>query len=254
MDPGLAGYFDEAVASRLGGTLSRSHGRVWVTDADGTLWREDIGEAFLRWLADEGALVSQEAEGVDVWASYEARVAEDKAAGYAWAVQVMAGMQEDELARRAEAFARTFVPTRAFRGMRRLVDAAREAGCEPWIVSASNQWIITAAAPLLGIDPARAVGVRLAVRSGRLTDEVLEPFTYRAGKVEAIRRFVGAEPLLVSGDSEGDLEMLEAAEEASLVIACPDASEPPPIVRHARERGWLLQTFGPSGAGEEASG
>lgn len=238
---GLSGHFDHAIAARLEAAASVA-GCVLVTDADGTIWKDDIGESFLRRLIADGVLVSPQAQGIDVWKSYEARVAVDKGAGYAWAVQVMAGLPEAEIRARAAAYAKEFVPARVYPQMRALLDEVRDRGCTPWIVSASGQLIIEAAAPLLGLPAAQAIGIRTVIREGRLTDELEAPITYRQGKVEAIRRFIGLVPTIVAGDSAGDLEMLGAATGAALFIDHEGKTEPA-FVEQIRSRGWLVQAF-----------
>ncbi|MEN9785786.1 MAG: hypothetical protein RLZZ299_1050 [Pseudomonadota bacterium] len=211
-------------------------GAVWVTDADGTLWADDIGEGFLRALARDGALRSPEAQG-DVWAAYEARVRADKAAGYAWAVQVMAGMTEAEVERRAEAYAQAFVPRHLHPAMAGLLAEASERGVETWIVSASNAWVVRAAARVLGLPPARALGIRVAVEDGVLTDRVVPPVTYADGKVAALRAGLGRMPSLASGDSRGDAEMLAAAG-TPLVVR--HAGVDPAFLDRASASGWLV--------------
>ena len=109
----LSQHFDAPIAERLDAIL-RTPNALWVTDADGTLWRDDIGEGFLRQLITDDALVSPEAQGVDVWQSYEERVAQDKLTGYAWAVQVMEQMESNILIRPLTLYAgpepRSYVP------------------------------------------------------------------------------------------------------------------------------------------------
>ena len=212
---------------------------LWITDADGTLWSDDIGEAFLRALADDGALVSPEAQGIEVWAEYERRVEIDRASGFAWAVQVMAGMSEAEVVRRADALASAFVPKHLFPEMKTLLDRS----AETWIVSASNHWIVRAAAPLIGIPADRVLGIRVTVDGGRLTSTLIDPVTYAQGKADAIRQHIGRMPSLVSGDSRGDLEMMQLATGAALVVSKPKGIDP-----SLRDRGWPIHrphVFGP---------
>jgi HAD superfamily phosphoserine phosphatase-like hydrolase len=237
-NPGLAGLFTADGAAKLDSVLS-GPGCTWVTDADGTLWTDDIGEGFLKQLILDKAFVSPEAGG-DVWASYEARVKADRTAGYAWAAQVMAGMREEDVVARADAYAKTFVPKHLFPGMSALLAEARARGCDRWIVSASNVWIVRAAAPYLGIDPRQARGIEVVVKGGVLTTELMPPVPYREGKVETIRKFVGRMPTLVSGDSVGDREMLAAATGAALVIHHPGHTDPA-FAADVRAAGWLLE-------------
>src|SRR5689334_12894594 len=88
--PMLTQQFDAPAAKKLEQVLHQPN-CLWVTDADGTLWRDDIGEGFLKQLIQDKALVSPEAKGIDVWQRYEELVAKDKLTGYAWAVQIMEG-------------------------------------------------------------------------------------------------------------------------------------------------------------------
>lgn len=222
---------DQAFASRA---------CLWVTDADKTLWAEDIGEGFLRWLAREGLLVAPEAR-VDAWATYERKVAENDTRGYAWAAQAMAGLAESDVREHARVFAEPFVAEHGFAAFRALVEEASLRGADVWVVSASNQWVVEAGAKLMGIDPARVVGIRVEVENGLLTERLVEPIPNRAGKVAAMRQYIGRKPTLATGDSAGDYEMLADADTAVLV-AQPGRTDPAHVT-HALQRGWLVQSF-----------
>ncbi|MEW6282485.1 MAG: HAD-IB family phosphatase, partial [Candidatus Eremiobacterota bacterium] len=152
-----------------------------VFDFDGTLCKRDIGERFLQWLIDE-----QKIQGS--YSDYEEAVKRDPAEGYALAVKMMKGVAEESLKAWAAPFAAEHVQANVFPKQRELVSQLQEAGVDVWIVSASNRWVVEAAAPLLGIDPEQAVGISAVVRDGKLTDEIEGPVTYREGKVEAIRK------------------------------------------------------------------
>jgi hypothetical protein len=70
--------------------------RIAVFDADGTLWNDDIGEAFLRRLIQERRLIGVDYSS-DIYAHYESRVKQDRCAGYGWAVQLMHGLYEEDI-------------------------------------------------------------------------------------------------------------------------------------------------------------
>ena len=215
--------------------LARGGRRVACFDADNTLWTEDIGEAFLRWLA-AGDLLPL-APG-PLWAEYEARVRADRTAGYTWAVQVMAGLAEADVARWTRQMAAAWPNVRP--AMAALLEGLAGAAVETWIVSASNDWIVRAAAPRLGVPPERAIGIRVEVASGRLTDRPVRPVPCGAGKVEALFARTGIRPDLAAGDGLGDLELLEDAR-LPLVVDLRDAS-PSPLHRVALQRGWPVWT------------
>jgi phosphoserine phosphatase len=212
-----------------------SPGATCAFDADGTLWREDIGEAFLRHLVLLGLV--RHPSGRDPYAVYEERVAQDKATGYAYAAQLQAGLRRDEVARVAAAFAPGWVAPRLIGSTQALVSLLLEVGLAPAVISASALEIVVAAAPLAGIPAGRCAAMTLRTRDGLLTEELVPPLTYARGKVEALDH-LGLRPLaLAAGDSlTGDLALLEAAELA-VVVAPAQGS---PLSLEAARRGWTV--------------
>lgn len=227
--------FRAAIEPRLGPRAGR---RVACFDADATLWAEDIGEAFLRWLIAGGLLRAADCEG-DVYAEYERRVEENRTEGYVWAVAAMAGLREDDVRLWARQLAAAWPNQRP--AMAGLVHGLEAHGFEVWIVSASNEWSIKAAAPSMGVAPDRAIGIATAVRDGVITAEAIRPVPSEAGKVEVIRQRIGAMPELACGDSLGDLAMLESAEQP-LVVGRHDQPGTS-LLRVAAERGWPVNLF-----------
>ncbi|MBR1705806.1 MAG: haloacid dehalogenase-like hydrolase [Bacteroidales bacterium] len=101
--------------------------------------------------------------------------------------------------------------------MKALYRALSRAGIEPYICSASPEWLVEVLArECFGLDSSRVFGVRFQERadgSWAYDDQVPQPFL--EGKVACIDRFIaphhgGREPVLVGGDSEGDVAMLTA--------------------------------------------
>jgi phosphoserine phosphatase len=214
--------------------------RLACLDADGTVWSEDLGEALFRWLA-AGSLLPPlgERDPFAIWEEYEARVARNRGDGFAWAVQCMSGLGEADLRRWCRQLAIAWPNYRP--AMRGLITGLTDSGYDVWLVSASNIWIIEAAAPLSGIDPAHTIGIRLQVEQGRLTDRVIPPVICNAGKVEAIRQRIGRTPDIAIGDSPGDVELLESAR-LPLVVGRRDR-EDAELIRLARGRDWPVHLF-----------
>jgi len=218
----------EARVRELGRELP---GALAVFDADGTLWREDVGEAFLRHLVSLGWV--QLPDGSDPYEAYERAVDRDKASGYACAAQLQAGLEAVRVAAEAENFARPWVPPRLIADAAGLRALCEKAGFAPAVVSASAMPIVLAAAPLAGFSRERCRGIEVKIRGGRFTDEVVQPITYAAGKIAA----AGGRIALACGDSfTGDLAMLEAADVA--VVVAPAAGSP--LAQEARKRGWFV--------------
>lgn len=212
--------------------------RIACFDADGTLWGEDIGEAFFRWLIAGKILPSQRPDQA-VWEEYEGRVAENRSAGYAWAVAMMAGLEEADIVRWSQQMAAAWPNYRL--AMAGMVAAMKAVDIEVWIVSASNRWTVTAAAPKMGFTANRVVGMAVSVVNGVLTDHAVQPLICNAGKVDGIDRYIGQRPLIAVGDSMGDFELLESAQ-VPIVIGRHDKPGAE-LLAVARERGWPVHLF-----------
>ncbi|MHB8873431.1 MAG: HAD family hydrolase [Myxococcaceae bacterium] len=211
--------------------------RAVAFDADGTLWRGDVGEDFLRYLAAGGLLPGRAAAG-GLYEEYERRVEADPAQGYAFAVEVMADLEEQALTTLCQDFFARRFQGRLFAFTRPLLSALERAGHQLWVVSASPFWMVAVGAAALGIGADRVIAVRSEVSGGRLTAQVERPVPYGAGKVAHLERRGVALGLAV-GNGEGDLPMLEYAS-AALVVA-PHGDPGNGLVRAAVSRGWAIQ-------------
>lgn len=208
-----------------------------VFDADGTLWRGDVGEDLLRYLASERRLASAR-EGV--FARYDALHATAPVEAYRYAVEVMAGLEVHQLEALCGDFFRRRFLGRVFPWVRPLLARLQEREVPVWICSASPRWIVEAGARELGIPLDRVIGVDAALEGGRLTARVLDPVTAGPGKVTWLARR-GARPGFACGNGELDRDMLEAARHR-LVIAPFDGAENA-LVEHARTHRWpILKT------------
>ena len=204
-------------------------------DADGTLWRGDVGEDLLRHLAASAALPRYRGEGL--YARYEAMVETDPASGYAFAAQVLEGMEERALVELCAAFFRRRFEGRVFPFVRPLMRALESRGHQVWLVSASVAWIIRAGALALGLKAEQVIGVEVEGVDGHLTSKVKEPVPCGQGKVAALQAR-GLSPLLAAGNGELDLPMLAYAQRA-LVVAPPDEGGNG-LVLEALKRGWPI--------------
>ena len=208
-------------------------GGLAVFDADGTLWREDAGEAFLRHLVSLGWV--RLPDGSDPYAAYERAVDRDRASGYAYAAQLQAGLEAERVQTEARRFAASWVPRRQVGEARALRELCESSGLVPMVVSASPLPIVTAAAPLAGFAQDRCRGIEVRIGGRRFTAEVVEPVTYGQGKVAMARK--AGRIALACGDSlAGDLAMLETAQ---LAVAVAPASGSP-LALEARKRGWFV--------------
>jgi len=210
-------------------------GGIAAFDADGTLWREDIGEAFLRHLVSLGWV--RLPDGGDPYEEYERRVDEDKRGGYLFAAQLQAGLRVAEVQAEADRFAGEWVPPRLIAEVTELRALCAEQGLTSVVVSASPLAIVLAGAKVLQIPADRCAGIEVRVVDGRFTDEPVEPVTYAEGKVLALPVRGWKTPAIACGDSaQGDKALLESAKIGVVVAASGDSA----LARLAPQHGWFV--------------
>ena len=158
---------------------------------------------------------------------------------YAWAARLQVGAQVSDLRAHARAMlqqesehARTlqlfdFEEDRLaiYRGIRSrpalrgLIDAARARDIDPWIITATNEWVVQEAAKDFGIPEAHVIGNSHRVHDGVVQADRITPVTIRDGKAAAYRQHISDTdpPVLMIGDSRSDYELMLMADEAILV-------------------------------------
>lgn len=205
--------------------------QVAAFDCDGTLWWSDAGERFFDWELKQG-VVSDE---ITRWA--RPRYADYKAGNVAEHVMcgemvtMHRGLREAEVQAAAVRFFDEFFVENIIPEMRGLVRRLREAGCDIWAVSSSNEWVIRAAMRHFGIAENRILASAAEIERGNITDRLVR-VPCGPAKVEVIRDRIGRRPDVAFGNSVWDREMLELAKHAVAVNPNPDLAE------IARKNGW----------------
>lgn len=118
-----------------------------------------------------------------------------------------------------------------------LISRLEHEGVEVRIVSQTNVWALRPAMASLGLPRERAIGSRCEVANGIIQPVLVEPTTYRDGKVACHAAAAGRDAvlLLAAGDSENDLALLQSAR-FGLWVERGDGRH----LRLANELGWLV--------------
>jgi HAD superfamily phosphoserine phosphatase-like hydrolase len=214
---------------------------VTAFDCDGTLWAGDAGERFFDWELREGGIVPK-ALDQPMRARYAAykRGEVDETTMCGEMVTMHRGISELKLMEAAARFFDQFFVAQIFPEMRELVRRLQEGGCEVWVVSSSNEWVIRAGMKHFGIPESRILAAKVEVDGGIVTDRlILVPSG--SGKSQALREVVEKEIEAAFGNSRWDMEMLAMAKHAFAVNPNPD------LASIARERGWRI--YFPEGTG-----
>jgi len=246
----------DGVIARLEATQREPGGGVVAFDADGTLWSGDVGDDFFRRFVKEGRIepvaetaMRSLAEECDVPAAggavglanalYEAYIAghvpEDRICEMV--AFVCAGWTTGEV---GELAARVVdlggLSSRIHPETRAVVEWARRAGVEAFVVSASPRVVVEEGARALGFDRAHIVAVTPLEEGGRLLAGVERPIPYGEGKVHRLLERIGGRPLSGAfSDNVFDIPLLRAARVAVAVRPKPRlverAGEVPGLVR-----------------------
>jgi HAD superfamily phosphoserine phosphatase-like hydrolase len=219
--------------------------RVAAFDCDGTLWSGDAGERFFDWELREGNVVSAALDRPmrDRYTAYK-RGEVDETTMCGEMVTMHQGISEAKLMAAAARFFGQFFVDQIFPEMRELVRRLQETGCEVWVVSSSNEWVIRAGMKHFGIPESRILAAKVQLDGGNATDRLIR-VPSGIGKPEALREAVKKEIDAAFGNSRWDTEMLAMAKHAVAVNPNPD------LETAARERGW--QIYFPEGTGMRSS-
>ena len=216
---------------------------VAAFDCDGTLWSGDAGETFFDWEIKKSIVSADVARSIRArYAEYKAgKVSEEEMCGEM--VTMHRGLRESALMDAGEDFFNHAFPSQIFPEMRDLVQQLREAGCEVWAVSSSNEWVIRAGMKHFGIAENRILATAVEVEGGLITDRLIR-IPSGPGKPKALREVVKKDIDAAFGNSRWDTEMLAVAKHAFAVNPNPD------LEATARQRGWTL--YFPDGTGSRA--
>lgn len=214
-------------------SVLRLQPRVAAFDCDGTLWSGDAGEGFFAWEMKQG-LVSDE---IVRWA--KARYADYKAGNVAEDVMcgematMNRGLRDEVMQEAADRYFPEGIAPNIFPEMRELVHRLRDAGCDVWAISSSNQWVIRAGMRYFGIPWDRILTAEAVVENGMVMDRLVR-IPSGPGKVEAIREVVRSTPECAFGNSIWDREMLAFSRHPFAINPSPE------LKKHALDSGWTV--------------
>lgn len=204
-----------------------------VFDCDGTLWDDDSGEKFFYWEMERGLIPADVVRWIRPrYDDYRAgRVDEETMCGEM--VTINAGVACERIEHEAADFFEARIVPRIFPEMLELTLRLRDAGCEIWAISSTNDWVVRAGVQRFGISPERVIAACVQTANGCATDRLVRVPTDQ-GKAEAIRELLPRMPDAVFGNSMHDFQMLELAKRAFAINPNPDLEEV------ARQRGWVV--------------
>ncbi len=207
--------------------------RLAVFDCDGTLWKADSGEKFFRWEMERGLVSPKIAKAMTArYDQYLAgAVGEDDMCGEM--VTMHDGIACADIERAVEEFLPAVIASGIFPEMLVLTNKLKEAGCEMWAISSTNDWVVRAGVRQFGIPPEHVIAASVEVEKDRATGRLIR-VPSGEGKAVAIREIIKRTPDAVFGNSKWDQAMLELARYPYAINPNPD------LEKIAQERGWTV--------------
>lgn len=216
---------NDRIESFLNSTITMKERKVAIFDCDGTLFGQ-----VAYYLADEALYdYAKKTYGnrTDKEAKEKMAIVDDMLhgkdnVGIAYVqkrVKFFAGLSPEEISRIGndcyhEKFQGKFYPE-----MKEFLANLEEYGIEIWVLTASPEYLYQRFVhEQLGIPVDRIIGVKSAVRDGITTDELVMPTPQDWGKAETIHTFIKARPIIVGGNSRGDMEMMDESVGLKLMV------------------------------------
>lgn len=232
---------------------------VVAFDADGTLWRGDLGETLFEALLRVDGVreaareaLGREAKDFDIAVSDESangiartllrafeqgQYPEDRA--FAMMAWVFAGWSADELTTFTARVVDAFGFADAVRhDVLSVIAWAKQRKLPVWVVSASPLCAIQEAAKRLVLEPQRLLAMAPQFLDGAMLPRLGSPATYGEGKVKRLRAAIGDQPILAAfGDSAWDAVMLRASQVPVAVYPAASLRELLPSIPGVRQLG-----------------
>lgn len=208
--------FTEELISKINTLAKFSGPKIAAFDADGTLWDNDFGEQFFQYQIDHCDLNSL--KNIDPWDYYDTTKMIDPPKAYLWLAQISARQKLSQVRLWAKDSLNHFT-VKPFLPQKNLIKFLKENNFKIYIVTASIKWAVEPGAHLMGLSEDDVIGIETEVENGVVTEKQKGPITWRQGKAEALLKATnGVRPLICSGNTYGDISLLELAQELKICI------------------------------------
>lgn len=237
------------ILNQIDRALEKVETPIAAFDADGTLWSHDAGEQFF-----EYEFKNKLVDGLpaDPWKHYhDLKANVSKETAYLWLAQINAGKSLEEVRSWSQRCLEDNAPTPIFPEQKAIIDHLHSNNVEVYVVTASIKWAVEPGAALYGIDQDHVIGITTHIENGIVTEKQGGPITYREGKVTGLlEKTNGIAPFFTSGNTEGDLPLLEASTHLRMVMASAPKEIDPEMfeieqgmIQLAQKNGWFHHSY-----------
>jgi len=240
---------NDRIEAFLNTTVTMNIRKVAVFDSDGTTFGQVpyylADEALYRY-ADVVLKERKDREAKDKLKILERMVKDGNNVGKPYVedrVHFLAGLTPEEIETIGyDCYAESY-RNKTYPEMKQLVGNLKEYGFEVYILTASPEFLYQKfVSEEYGIPVTNVVGAKCVVKEGVTTGEIILPIPQDDGKAHTIETFIKARPLIVGGNSRGDMDMLNESAGLKIVVNPDDVTvrgpEDGPMSGHTVKSYW----------------
>jgi len=224
----IKGWSDEInskLESFLNSTIPIKERKVAVFDGDGTTFGQVphyLADEALYQYADEVLKKRSDSIALAKLAILDRMVKDGNNVGKPYVedrVHFLSGMTTEEIEDLGYDCYRRSYKGKFYPEMKEFIANLQEYGFEVWILTASPEQLYQKFfAEEFGIPNIYIVGAKCVVKNGVTTGEIIPPIPQDDGKANTIETFIKARPLIVGGNSRGDMDMLNESFGIKIVV------------------------------------
>jgi phosphoserine phosphatase len=246
---GWSQEINDQIESFLNTTVTMNIRKVAVFDSDGTTFGQVphylADEALYRY-ADNVLKEKKDREAREKLKILDRMVKDGNNVGKPYVedrVHFLAGLSPEEIETIGYECYRESYQNKTYPEMKQLVANLKEYGFEVYILTASPEILYQKfVSEEYGIPVTNVVGAKCVVKEGVTTGEIIPPIPQDDGKAHTIETFIKARPLIVGGNSRGDMDMLNESVGLKIVVNPDDVTvrgpEDGPMAGHTVRSYW----------------
>lgn len=216
---------NDKIESFLNSTIISKERKVAVFDGDGTTFGQVphyLADEALYQYADEVLKGRNDKIAKEKLAILDRMVKDGNNVGKPYVedrVHFLTGLSPEEIENIGYDCYRKSYKGKFYPEMKEFIANLKEYGFEVWILTASPEQLYQKFfAEELGIPDINIVGAKCVIKDGKTTGEIIPPIPQDDGKAHTIETFIKARPLVVGGNSRGDMDMLNESFGLKIVV------------------------------------
>lgn len=213
------------IESFLNSTLTMKERKVAVFDCDGTTFGQVphylADEALYRY-ADQVLKKRSDKEAKEKLQIINRMVESGNNVGKTYVedrIHFLAGLSPNEIEMIGYNCYREAYEGKFFPEMKQFIANLKEYNFEVWVLTASPEILYQKfVSEQLGIPKVNILGAKCVIKEGKTTNEIILPIPQDDGKAHTIETYIKTKPLIVGGNSRGDMDMLNESAGLKIVV------------------------------------